>query len=89
MLGDGALTGGVAFEAINQAGHLRTPLVVVLNDNEMSIRANVGALQLYLNRIRLDPTLTRLREDIEHGRRHGSRPSAGRRTASARTSRSR
>ena len=67
VLGDGALTGGVAFEALNQAGHLRTPLVVVLNDNEMSIRANVGAMQLYLNRIRLDPTLTRLREDLEHG----------------------
>jgi 1-deoxy-D-xylulose-5-phosphate synthase len=67
VLGDGALTGGVAFEALNQAGHLRTPLVVVLNDNEMSIQANVGALQLYLNRIRLDPTLTRLREDLEHG----------------------
>jgi 1-deoxy-D-xylulose-5-phosphate synthase len=67
VLGDGALTGGVAFEALNQAGHLRSPLVVVLNDNEMSIRANVGALQLYLNRIRLDPTLTRLREDIERG----------------------
>ena len=67
VLGDGALTGGVAFEALNQAGHLRTPLVVIINDNEMSIRANVGALQLYLNRIRLDPTLTRLREDLEHG----------------------
>ena len=67
VLGDGALTGGVAFEALNQAGHLRTPLVVILNDNEMSIRPNVGALQLYLNRIRLDPTLTRLREDLEHG----------------------
>jgi 1-deoxy-D-xylulose-5-phosphate synthase len=67
VLGDGALTGGVAFEAMNQAGHLRTPLVVILNDNEMSIRPNVGALQLYLNRIRLDPTLTRLREDIERG----------------------
>ena len=67
VLGDGALTGGIAFEALNQAGHLRTPLVVILNDNEMSIRPNVGALQLYLNRIRLDPTLTRLREDLEHG----------------------
>ena len=67
VLGDGALTGGVAFEALNQAGHLRTPLVVVLNDNEMSIRANVGAMQLYLNRIRLDPTLTRFREDLERG----------------------
>ncbi len=67
VLGDGALTGGVAFEALNQAGHLRTPLVVIINDNQMSIRANVGAMQLYLNRIRLDPTLTRLREDIERG----------------------
>ncbi len=66
VIGDGALTGGVAFEALNQAGQLRTPLVVVLNDNEMSISANVGAMSLYLNRIRLDPTLTRLREELEH-----------------------
>ena len=67
VIGDGALTGGVAFEAMNQAGHLHTPLVVVLNDNQMSIKPNVGAISLYLNRIRLDPTLTRLREDIERG----------------------
>lgn len=66
VLGDGALTGGVAFEALNQAGHLRTPLVVVINDNQMSIKPNVGALALYLNRIRLDPTITRLREKGEH-----------------------
>jgi 1-deoxy-D-xylulose-5-phosphate synthase len=65
VLGDGALTGGVAFEAMNQAGHLRTPLVVVINDNQMSIKPNVGALALYLNRIRLDPTLTRVREELE------------------------
>ena len=65
VLGDGALTGGVSFEALNQGGHLRSPLVVILNDNQMSIRPNVGGLQLYLNRIRLDPTLTRLREDLE------------------------
>lgn len=65
VLGDGALTGGVAFEALNQAGHLRTPLVVVLNDNQMSIQPNVGALQLYLNRIRLDPTISRVREELE------------------------
>jgi len=67
VLGDGALTGGTAFEALNQVGHLKTPIVVVLNDNQMSIQPNVGALQLYLNRIRLDPTLTRLREDLERG----------------------
>ncbi len=65
VLGDGALTGGVAFEAMNQAGQLHTPLVVVLNDNQMSIKPNVGAFQLYLNRFRLDPGLTRLREDME------------------------
>ncbi len=65
VVGDGALTGGVAFEAMNQAGHLRTPLVLIVNDNQMSIQPNVGALQLYLNRIRLDPTLTRLREELE------------------------
>ena len=66
VVGDGALTGGVAFEAMNQAGHLRTPLVVVLNDNQMSIKPNVGALAMYLNRVRLDPTLTRLRDEMEH-----------------------
>jgi 1-deoxy-D-xylulose-5-phosphate synthase len=65
VLGDGALTGGVAFEAMNQAGQLHTPLVVVLNDNQMSIKPNVGAFQLHLNRFRLDPGLTRLREDME------------------------
>ena len=65
VLGDGALTGGVAFEAMNQAGQLRAPLVIVLNDNEMSIKPNVGALSLYLNRIRLDPTLSRVREELE------------------------
>ena len=43
VLGDGALTGGVAFEALNQGGHLRTPLVVILNDNQMSIRRTSGA----------------------------------------------
>ncbi|HMK93401.1 MAG TPA: 1-deoxy-D-xylulose-5-phosphate synthase, partial [Thermoleophilia bacterium] len=66
VLGDGSLTGGVAFEAMNQVGQLRSPLVVVLNDNQMSIKPNVGAFQLYLNRFRLDPGLTRLREDMEH-----------------------
>jgi len=66
VLGDGAMTGGVAFEAINQAGQLRSPLVVVLNDNQMSIKPNVGAVALYLNRLRLDPTLTRFREEVEH-----------------------
>src|SRR5271155_5548668 len=67
VIGDGAMTGGVAFEAIGQAGGLGTPLVVVLNDNGMSIAPNVGALSRYFNRIRLNPKLWRARSDIEGG----------------------
>lgn len=67
VIGDGALTGGIAYEAMNQAGHLKTPLMVILNDNEMSIKPNVGAISQYLNRLRLDPTLYKLREEFEHG----------------------
>ena len=55
VIGDGAMTGGVAFEAIHQAGGLGTPIVVVLNDNGMSIAPNVGALSRYFNRVRLNP----------------------------------
>ncbi|MHB1343534.1 MAG: 1-deoxy-D-xylulose-5-phosphate synthase [Thermoleophilia bacterium] len=65
LIGDGALTGGMAYEGLNQAGHLRTPLVVVLNDNEMSIKRNVGAISSYLSRLRAEPTLFRLRRDFE------------------------
>jgi 1-deoxy-D-xylulose-5-phosphate synthase len=67
VVGDGALTGGVAFEAIHMAGGLGTPLVVLLNDNGMSIAPNVGALSRYFNRIRLNPKLWRAREDFEGG----------------------
>jgi len=65
VIGDGALTGGMAFEGLNQAGHLKTNLIVVLNDNEMSIAQNVGALSSYLSRLRLDPTYNKLREEFE------------------------
>jgi 1-deoxy-D-xylulose-5-phosphate synthase len=65
VIGDGAMTGGVAFEAIHQAGGLGTPLVVVLNDNGMSISPNVGALSRYFNRVRLNPKLWHAREDVE------------------------
>jgi len=67
VIGDGAMTGGVAFEAIGQAGGLGTPIVVVLNDNGMSIAPNVGALSRYFNRVRLNPKLWRARSDIEGG----------------------
>ena len=54
MVGDGALTGGVAFEGLNQAGYLGRDLLVVLNDNEMSISPNVGALsRVVLQEVRL------------------------------------
>src|SRR5438045_65130 len=67
VIGDGAMTGGVAFEAISQAGGLGTPIVVVLNDNGMSIAPNVGALSRYFNRIRLNPKLWHARSGAEAG----------------------
>jgi 1-deoxy-D-xylulose-5-phosphate synthase len=66
VIGDGAMTGGVAFEAIHQAGGLGTPIVVVLNDNGMSIAPNVGALSRYFNRVRLNPKLWHAREGVEN-----------------------
>ncbi len=65
VIGDGALTGGVAYEALLAAGGLQTPMVVVLNDNGMSISPNVGALSRYFNRIRLNPRLYHAREGVE------------------------
>jgi 1-deoxy-D-xylulose-5-phosphate synthase len=65
VIGDGALTGGVAYEALHAAGGLQTPIVIVLNDNGMSISPNVGALSRYFNRIRLNPRLYHAREGME------------------------
>lgn len=65
VIGDGSLTGGMAFEALNHLGHLQTDMIVVLNDNEMSISKNVGALSRYLTRIRVNPHLRRLKYDIQ------------------------
>ncbi|MGS0764046.1 1-deoxy-D-xylulose-5-phosphate synthase [Syntrophomonas curvata] len=65
VIGDGALTGGMAFEALNHAGHEARDLIVVLNDNEMSISRNVGAMSAYLNRLRTDPSYSRKKEEIE------------------------
>ena len=65
VIGDGAMGGGMAFEALNHAGDSRTDLIVVLNDNEMSISHNVGGLAAYLERIRTDPKYTRLKADLE------------------------
>jgi 1-deoxy-D-xylulose-5-phosphate synthase len=67
VVGDGAMTGGVAFEAVHQAGGEGTPIVVLLNDNGMSIAPNVGALSRYFNRIRMNPRLWHAREGVEGG----------------------
>lgn len=65
VIGDGAMTGGMAFEALNHAGHLGTKIIVVLNDNEMSISENVGALAGYLSRMRTDPKYYKHKEEME------------------------
>jgi 1-deoxy-D-xylulose-5-phosphate synthase len=67
VVGDGAMTGGVSFEAVHQAGGESTPIVVVLNDNGMSIAPNVGALSRYFNRVRLNPKVWHAREEVEGG----------------------
>ena len=65
VLGDGAFTGGEAFEALNHAGALKRNLIVVLNDNERSIDKNVGALADYFSRIRFAPGYVRAKKDME------------------------
>lgn len=65
VIGDGALTGGEAFEALNHAGQLKKKLLVILNDNEMSIAKNVGALAEYLSEVRLAPRYQRAKKDFE------------------------
>lgn len=66
VIGDGALTGGMALEAINHAGHLpHTNLMVVLNDNEMSISPNVGAISRYLNKVRLSDPVQFISDNLE------------------------
>ncbi len=62
VIGDGSMTSGEAFEALNHVGHLKQDLVVVLNDNEMSISPNVGALSSYLNRVLTGHIPTRMRD---------------------------
>ncbi|HXF42360.1 MAG TPA: 1-deoxy-D-xylulose-5-phosphate synthase [Pyrinomonadaceae bacterium] len=64
LIGDASLAGGMAMEAINQAGHIKTRLIVLLNDNEMSIAPAVGALSRYLNRIKEAQSYQHLKEEI-------------------------
>ncbi len=65
IIGDGALTGGLAYEAINNAGQLKTNFIVILNDNEMSIAPNVGAMDKYLGTLRSKPLFNAARETVK------------------------
>ncbi|MBN2028482.1 MAG: 1-deoxy-D-xylulose-5-phosphate synthase [Actinobacteria bacterium] len=65
VVGDGALTGGMSFEALNQAGHLRKNLIIILNDNGMSISRNVGAMSAYLTQLRLNPKYMRVKDEVK------------------------
>ncbi|MFD3258728.1 1-deoxy-D-xylulose-5-phosphate synthase [Paenibacillus lentus] len=65
IIGDGALTGGMAFEALNHIGHEQKDLMVILNDNEMSIAPNVGAMHNYLTKIRSDKNYLRAKDEVE------------------------
>ena len=65
VIGDGSMTGGMAFEALNNAGTLHKKMIVVLNDNEMSISKNVGAMSEYLYQLRTGETYNKIKHDIE------------------------
>lgn len=65
VIGDGSMTGGIAYEGINHAGHLDKDLVVILNDNEMSIAENVGALSSFLSRTATSEFVHRFKKDVE------------------------
>ena len=70
VIGDGAMTSGIAYEAMNNAGHTDRDLIVILNDNEMSISRNVGALHKYLTSVVTNPFYNRLREEVKHVLQH-------------------
>ncbi|MCX5808685.1 MAG: thiamine pyrophosphate-dependent enzyme, partial [Proteobacteria bacterium] len=65
VIGDGSLTGGMSFEALNHAGDLKSDIIVILNDNEMSISKNIGALSSYLNRIMTGEFVSNAREELK------------------------
>ncbi len=64
VIGDGSLSGGMCFEALNNAGHLKKDILVILNSNEMSISPTVGAISTYVNRIITNPLYNRFRKEL-------------------------
>ena len=77
VLGDGALTSGLAYEGLNNAGHSDRDIIVVLNDNEMSIAPNVGAMSKYLNSVQRNPLYNRLRSALGDIMDKAPRPLSG------------
>jgi 1-deoxy-D-xylulose-5-phosphate synthase len=65
VIGDGSLTGGMAFEALNDIGYRKSKVIIILNDNQMSIAKNVGGLSSYLRRLRSDPKYAKFKEELE------------------------
>ncbi|MBI3313524.1 MAG: 1-deoxy-D-xylulose-5-phosphate synthase, partial [Candidatus Omnitrophica bacterium] len=65
VVGDGAMTAGLSYEALNNAGHLKKDMLIVLNDNEMSISKNVGGISKYLNKVITNPLYNRIRMEVE------------------------
>ncbi|WP_297633500.1 1-deoxy-D-xylulose-5-phosphate synthase [uncultured Clostridium sp.] len=65
VIGDGALTGGMALEALNDVGYNKTNLIIILNDNQMSISTNVGGLSSYLNRMRMQPKYNMIKKEVK------------------------
>ena len=70
VIGDGALTGGLAYEGLNNAGRLKRNFIVVLNDNSMSISRNVGSMARYLAKIRTEPSYLRIKGNVENALDH-------------------
>lgn len=70
VIGDGSLTGGLCFEALNNAGHLKKDIIIILNSNEMSISPSVGSLTTYLNKIISQPIYNRFREALQNFIKH-------------------
>src|SRR3989338_2484527 len=65
VIGDASLASGMAFEALNNAGHMQKDLIIILNDNKLSISRSIGALSRYLNRILTNPVYNKIRRDVE------------------------
>ncbi len=65
VIGDGSLTAGMAFEALNHAGHIKTDVIIVLNDNEMAIAPNIGGLSAHLSQIMTGQWMTRIKKEVD------------------------